>query len=117
MRVGKLNERIEILRLNSSIDEWGQSEKIWQRQYELWAEVASISSDEKLAAAKLVSESGIKFKTRFYSDISEADLLKWRGKEYEIKGIAMPQGIKGGVLELYTQRISRQNIGGNNEDI
>lgn len=110
MRVGRLRERIELYCVQDGVDEWGQAIRELVKKYELWASMEAVQSDEKLAAAKMISQASTKFTIRYVKGVDESFVLKHNNIEYEIVGAVAPFGEKSNVLELFCIRLNRRDM-------
>jgi len=79
---------IEIWDLESTEqNELGEDTQVPKMIYKLWAEVIPVRGKEYLSMDKLVPEMQYKITTRYRPDINQAHLIKWQGRELNIKAI------------------------------
>ena len=65
----------------------GKEEQVPEKIEELWAEVSPIRGREYLSSDRLVPEMQYKITTRYRPNINQAMIIKWQGKELNIKAI------------------------------
>ena len=73
--------------LSTEENELGEEVQVPKKVYDLWAEVIPARGKEYLSVDRLVPEMQYKINTRYRSDITQAMLIKWQGKELNIKAI------------------------------
>lgn len=79
---------VEIWDLNHTEEnELGEEVQIPKKIDLLWAEVIPVRGKEYMSVDKLVPEMQYKITTRYRSNIHQAMLIKWQGRELNIKAI------------------------------
>jgi SPP1 family predicted phage head-tail adaptor len=88
--VGRLDERIKIQSIGSTENDFGEPivhEVLGEgdTEQEVSAQVIVKSGTEKNEDNKDVSIRNIRFRVRYLSNISETDIIRYRGKVYDIE--------------------------------
>lgn len=73
--------------LSTEENELGEEVQVPKKVYDLWAEVTPARGKEYLSVDKLAAEMQYKIVTRYRPDINQAMLIKWQGRELNIKAI------------------------------
>lgn len=80
-----LSHRIELQRLVTIINSYGEQETQWQKYAETFARVDPLIGREYFAAAQVNAEQSVKFTTRYRNDILPSDRLIYSGSEFDIQ--------------------------------
>lgn len=90
------NNRIEIIREEQAPEDdffpSGNSEKIEKVIANPWCEVKTMKGNEFVGAGTVINEVPIRFIIRYRQGIDTAQLVKYKGRKYNIKSIANDDG-------------------------
>ena len=91
MTAGKLTKRITLRRASYHDDGFSsQGQETWSVLATVWAEATPLRDAEKLAAGQVMATVSYRFRIRASSqvaDLSPADRLLFKGREFEISGV------------------------------
>ncbi len=82
-----LRHRVEIQKLTSVYDEWGDPTEEWATIATAWAAVEPVSGREYWAAATVRAEATVKVTLRYIPGITPQHRLLFRGEIYDIKSV------------------------------
>lgn len=103
MRSGKLRRVIAIQRMSNTVNEAGTPVETWTDHASLRAEVIEQSASEFINAQGANDLEAIVFRTRFLAGITSADRVRFRGEDFNIKGVSEVENGRG--LEIRCQRL------------
>ena len=87
MRAGILNEKIQILRLQQSTNEYGEQFDLYAPCCETRAEVTPLSGGRRDVNNEIFYAHTYKFVIRRYVKVDDFDRILWKGKQYRILNI------------------------------
>lgn len=88
MRIGQLDQRIELEHIVQAPDGGGGYVESWVSYAHVWANVRPMSGRERFQAQQTQAAADYRFTIRYRDDVTEADRIRWRGKTYNIRFIA-----------------------------
>ena len=93
VRIGQLNQRIDIQEDNGIVNSVGQKIPSWTLLTTVWAHVRSLSGNERFAAQQLISEVVYEITIRFRTDLDESHRVVLQdGQLLDIQAIFDPDG-------------------------
>lgn len=99
INIGSLDKRITFIGYNEEENEIGQTVLVKKEIKTVWARVETARGREYYEAQKIRNENSYKFITRFYADVTEDMLIKFKERIFEIKNIINPY-MKNEMLEI-----------------
>lgn len=72
---------------NTETNEILEKVQVPKKEFSIWAEVIPVRGKEYISANKIVAEMQYKIITRYRKDIKQSMLIKWQGKELNIKAL------------------------------
>lgn len=101
MKPGRLNERIDIVRVTLADDGYGGRIPAEEVVASCWASVTSRASDETPDMESIKDIDARTFTIRRRSGITSTDHVVWRGTRYNITGVTEEPGQYYGRRSLY----------------
>ena len=83
-RAGLLNEVIQIKRLTSVVNDFGEKVETWENHLTTRARVMNDSGNRNLINDEIFYSYNKTFQVRYYIDVVETDIVVWQNKEYRI---------------------------------
>ena len=102
---GKLDQRVTLERRTRTADGMGGFAEAWGVIATVWAQVLPLRGAEKWEAMRVTADSRMKVRIRWRGDAdgqpyyTVADRLVWRGRTYNIEGVA-PWGGRQAFIEI-----------------
>lgn len=84
MRIGRLDQRVTLVRIVETRDEAGGPASSETDVATVWARVISQKGDEALKAAQQTASRTIRVGLRWREDVETSWLLRWNGDDYDI---------------------------------
>ena len=98
--------KIEIWDLtHTEENEYFEEVQVPKKLYDLWAEVIPIRGKEYVSIDKLVPEMQYKITTRYRPNINQAMIIKWQGRELNIKAIVDISGKEEHMEIMCTEKV------------
>ena len=97
---GRLRERITIRRLTTTRVPGGGMTSTWSDLATIWAEVIGINGRESVIAEAFQGTSFYRITIRWRADISDADQLRYRSIDLNIRSVSDPDGMREQLLIL-----------------
>lgn len=103
MRSGKLRRVIQIQRVTNTVNDAGTPVETWADHAALRAEVIRQDASEFINSQGAGDLEVIVFRTRFLSDVTNADRVRFGGADFNIKAVAETGNGRG--LEIRCERL------------
>ena len=87
MNIGKLNKRIEILKLIEQKDSFGEVMGEWITVSRIWASIQPNKGTESIEVDQLKVNQTIRFAMRFYAGLTTKNRIKFQEKIYNILSV------------------------------
>lgn len=106
INAGKLNKRVEIIRVSTQQDENGYNSRTETVMRRPWAQFSRTSGTEGLKSGADMGETRARFVVRAGgAKISRKDLVRYRGQDYEVEYVN-DYGDSGEYVELMTKLLT-----------
>lgn len=102
-RPGELDQRIEIIRVTTAADGQGGYTRSESTFKTLWAHVRPRGGREQREHGKVEADATYIFTVRFRSDLTEKDIIRWNGDDYNIRNL-LPRTTRSLYLEIEGER-------------
>jgi SPP1 family predicted phage head-tail adaptor len=90
-RTGELDQRVSVMRLQSTPDGYGGTTRDWVSAGEYWAHVRPQSGREVADFDRLQGEARYLFVFRNGIDLKDSDRLDWQGEQFNIRVRKQPK--------------------------
>lgn len=78
MRIGKLNQRVEIQRKTTTVNPAGESVDTWATIKTVWATIRRASGNETIIGEQLKNKDAYAIIIRYYDGLTTKDRLLWK---------------------------------------
>lgn len=107
--IGKLNKRIELLRLSDKEDEMGQTVKFFKKIKTVWASFNPIRGSEFYEVQKIQSRVSHKCYIRYLDGIDTNCYIRFAGKDYAINSV-VDVDFEHKLLEIYCYEYTNKEV-------
>lgn len=104
MIIGKLRQRVEILRLNETKDSFGAVTGEWVAVNKIWADIQIKTGSEYMAGRQVQEELKVEIVIRYITDITSKDRIKHNDSIYEILSV-INEDMKYTTLKLICKEV------------
>lgn len=87
MRIGRLDRRIELRRINAITSDFGERATSYQSIATVWANIDRRGGSEPAKSEQEYPMRKVIFSIRYRTDIGPDDEIRWDGKNYEIQTV------------------------------
>ena len=98
MLSGRLQWRVEILKINRTPDGSGGYTTAWVNYATRWSDIQPLSGKERFAEGQIQNPTQIMFRLRYDPDVTAEMRIRYKGKVYQI--IGQPINVRNEEIEL-----------------
>ncbi|SFB82261.1 phage head closure protein [Tropicimonas isoalkanivorans] len=103
MKSGRLRRVIQIQRATNTVNDAGTPVETWADHAHLRAEVIRQEASEFVNAQGAGDVESVVFRTRYFGDVTNADRVRFRGEDFNIKTVAEIEDGRG--LEIRCEKL------------